>query len=66
MHMEWRLIMPKTRAVMEHSLNGEIHLILPESKFDATWKNADNVNMNEIKKIMKREASKPLLLLRAE
>lgn len=51
---------------MERFLNGEIHLIVPESKFDETWKNAESVNEVEIRKMMKKEASKPLLLLRAE
>jgi hypothetical protein len=50
---------------MEQFINGEIHLILPESNFE-TWKNAERVNEAKIRKIMKKEASKPLLLLRAE
>jgi hypothetical protein len=58
--------MPKSRLVREQSQNGEIHLILPESKLDENWKNAEDINEAEIRRIMKKEASKPLLLLRAE
>ena len=66
MYMKWRLTLPKTRAVMEHSLNGEIHLILPESAFDEDRETAEDLDEAEIRRIMKKEASKPLLLLRAE
>jgi hypothetical protein len=62
----WGSCLPKMRAVMEKFQNGEIHVILPESKSDETWETADNINETEIRKIMKQEASKPLLLLRAE
>jgi hypothetical protein len=58
--------LPKSRVVREQSLNGEIHLILQESKFDETRKNAKDFDEAEIRKIMKKEASKPLLLLREE
>ena len=56
----------KSRVVREKSLNGEIHFILPESKFDETKKNAENFDDAEIRKLMKKEATKPLLLLREE
>jgi hypothetical protein len=58
--------LPKSRVVREKSLNGEIHFILPESKFDETKKNAENFDDAEIRKLMKKEATKPLLLLREE
>ena len=50
----------------EQTLNGEIHIILPESKFDEDRKNVEDFDEAEIRQIMKKEASKPLLLLRAE
>ncbi len=58
--------MPKSRVVREQSLNGEIHLILQESMFDKTRKTAEDFDKAKIRKIMKKEASKPLLLLRSE
>jgi hypothetical protein len=51
----------KSLAVRKRSPNGEIHFILPE-----TGKTAETFEWAEIKRIMKKEASKPLLLLRAE
>jgi hypothetical protein len=57
--------LPKSRVVRKRSLNGEIHLILPESMFVET-KETEDFDEAEIRKIMKKEASKPLLLLRAE
>jgi hypothetical protein len=58
--------LPKSRVVRKQSLNGEIHLILPESMFDETKETAKDLDEAEIRKIMKKEVSKPLLLLRAE
>ena len=58
--------MPKARVVREKSLNGDIHLIIPESVFDANMERTENLDKVEIRKIMKREASKRLLLLREE
>jgi hypothetical protein len=52
----------KSRMIGEQSLNGEIHIILPESKFDENSKeNIEDFNEAEIRQIMKKEASKPLL-----
>ena len=56
----------KSRMIGEQTLNGEIHIILPESKFDEDRKNVEDFDEAEIRQIMKKEASKPLLLLRAE
>ena len=56
----------KSRVVREQSLNGEIHLILQESMFDETRKTAEDFDEAEIRKVMKKEASKPLLLFRSE
>jgi len=58
--------LPKSRVVREQSPNGEIHIILPDSVFDDNRKNSENLDEAEIRRIMKKEASKPLLLLRAE
>ncbi len=55
----------KSRAVRERSPNGESHFILPERLFDETGKTAEDFEA-EMRRITKREASKPLLLLRAE
>jgi hypothetical protein len=54
-----------SQAVRKRSPNGEIHFILPEQLFDETGETAEDVEA-ELRKITKREASKPLLLLRAE
>lgn len=58
--------LPKARVVKEQFVNGEIHLILLEPKFDETKKNTKDFDEAEIRKIMKKEASEPLLLLRTE
>jgi hypothetical protein len=58
--------MPRPRVVRKQSLNGEIHLIIPDSIYASTKDTAEDLDENEIRKIMKKEASKPLLLLRAE
>jgi len=58
--------LPKSRAVRKRSPNGEIHLILQEYAFEDTGETAEDFDEAEIRKIMKKEASKPLLLLRAE
>ena len=51
---------------MEQSINGEIHLVFPEPKSEETGENPNDINEAEIRKIMKKEASKPLLLFREE
>jgi hypothetical protein len=59
-------ITKKSRAVRERSSNGEIHFILQEFRLDENRKNAEDFDEDEIRKIMKKEASKPLLILREE
>lgn len=66
MYILRRVGLPKSRVVRERSLNGEIHLILPETRFDENSENEEDFDEAEIRKIMKKEAAKPLLLLRAE
>jgi len=58
--------LPKSRVVRKQSPNGEIHFIFSEAKFVGTRKNAEYFDEAEIRKIMKKEAVKPLLLLREE
>ena len=56
----------KLRAVRKQSSNGEIHLILQECRLDENRKNEENLDADRIKRIMKEEASKPLLIMREE
>ena len=56
----------KSHLIKKQSSNGDIHLIFQESRFDENRKNAENLDEAEIKVIMKKEASKPLLILREE
>ena len=56
----------KSRVVREQSSNGEIHLILRELRFDENSKNVENLDEAQIRRIMKKEAAKPLLILREE
>ncbi len=56
----------KLRAVRKRSSNGEIHLILQEYGLDENRKNAEDLDVDRIKRIMKEEASKPLLIMREE
>ena len=56
----------KSRVVRTRSSNGEIHLIFQESRFDENRKNAVRLDEAKIRIIMKKEASKPLLILREE
>jgi hypothetical protein len=58
--------MKKLRVVRERSSNGEIHLILQESSFVESRKDDVYLDEAEIRVTMKREASKPLLILREE
>jgi hypothetical protein len=56
----------KSRLFRKRSSNGEIHLIFQEPRFDKNRKSAEDFDEAEIKVIMKKEASKPLLILREE
>jgi hypothetical protein len=59
-------ITKKLQVIRKRSSNGEIHLILQESGLDENGKNAEDFGEDEIREIMKKEASKPLLILREE
>jgi hypothetical protein len=56
----------KSRLVREQSSNGEVHLIFQDSRFEKSRKDAIVLDEAEIRIIMKKEASKPLLILREE
>jgi hypothetical protein len=56
----------KLRAVRVDSLDGETHYILRESPILDRSGNAEELGEVKIKKITKREASKPLFLTRQE
>ena len=56
----------KSRLVREQSSNGEVHLIFQDSRFEKRRKDAIDFDEDEIRIIMKKEASKPLLILREE
>ena len=59
-------ITKKLRVVRTQSSNGEIHLILQESNFDESRKDDVYLDEAEMRITMKKEASKPLLILREE
>ena len=63
---ETRSRLLRSCVVKEQTSNGETHLILLESMFDWAGETAEDLDKTEIGEIMKKEASKPLLLLRAE
>jgi len=52
--------------IKKRSSNGEIHLILNESRFHENELDSEYLDEIEIRKIMKKEASKPLLIMREE
>jgi hypothetical protein len=57
--------MKKMQVVEVCSRNNEIHLVIEEHEND--WgPNSDIFSRAKVKEIMKKEAAKPLLLLRAE
>jgi len=59
-------ITKKLEVARVYSPNGEIHFILREYRADESFKNRKDFDEAKVKKIMKKEASKPLLLLREE
>lgn len=58
--------MKKIHVVEVCSRDNEIHLVLKEHKNDKRLGERDGFSLTKVKKIMKKEAAKPLLLLRAE
>jgi hypothetical protein len=57
--------MKKLELVEVCSRNNEIHIVIQERETDMS-QNRDIFKRVKVKEIMKREAAKPLLLLRAE
>ena len=51
-------------VVKTQSSDGEIHLILTELKLNDALSNTNDLNETEIREIMKKEAQKPLHLIR--
>ena len=58
--------LPKSRVVRVESRNGEIHVVLADQNLNENSKNTITVDETEIRRIMKREVSKPLMLVRSE
>ena len=59
-------ITKESYVIRRLSSNGEVHLIFDDSPFDENTKKVTDLNQAEIKIIMKKEASNPLLILRKE
>ncbi len=60
------MVTRKPRVVRKQVSDGGVHLILAGSPFDEVEEDASNFDETELRKITRKEASKPLLLLRAE
>jgi hypothetical protein len=58
--------MKKMDVVEVYSRNNEIHFVLGEHKNIKRSRKSTVLSCAEVKKIMKKEAAKPLLLLRTE
>jgi len=58
--------MKKMDVVEVYSRNNEIHFVLREHKNNKRLRNRTDFSYNEVKTVMKKEAAKPLLLLRKE
>ena len=58
--------MKKMEVVEVCSRNNEVHLVIRENEDDEHPRETDEYSLAEVKKMMKKEAAKPLLLLRAE
>jgi hypothetical protein len=58
------MFLEKTDVVAIYSQNGEVHLILKENQQEDLLLKHKDVNLVEIKALMKKEAAKPLLLVR--
>ena len=58
--------MKHVRVVRVHSLNGDTHFVLLESQFSENHEAAEDLDEGEIKEASKKDASKPLVLVRSE
>ncbi len=61
-----REVTRRLRIVGLRSFNGEIHFIVQESGTPDSFSKGKNYDEAEAMKVTKKEASKPLLLLREE
>ena len=59
-------VMKRLRAHRVDSLDGEIHFVLEENQASEHSECFKDYDATEIKKISKKEANKPLVLLRKE
>ena len=57
-------VVKKFNVVSTQSSDGEIHIILSEPKLNDIFNNTSELNEAKIREIMKKEAQKPLLLVR--
>lgn len=64
--MGGEVIMKKLDVVKVYSRNNEVHFVLQEHKNCEHHRNPSNFSFAKIKTMMKKEAAKPLLLLRLE
>jgi hypothetical protein len=58
--------MKKLEIVRTCSLEGEIHFILQDTEVDRSYEKCRFIDKAEVKEITKKQAAKPLLLLREE
>ena len=58
--------MKKINVVKVYSRNNEIHFILREHKNNESGREDGDFSYAEVRTLMKKEAAKPMLLLRAE
>jgi len=58
--------MKKLDVIEVYSRNNEIHFVLQEHKNNRRRRKRTGFSYTEVKTIMKKEAGKPLLLLRTE
>jgi len=59
-------VMRKLRARKVDSANGEVHFILEEPQASEHSERFRDYDVTEIKKVSRKEAAKPLVLLREE
>jgi hypothetical protein len=60
----WMKIVKRFEMVKTQSSDGEIHIILSELKLNDALNSTNGLNETKIREIMKKEAQKPLLLVR--
>ena len=58
--------MRKTNIIEAYSQNGEVHVVIREHKNDEQLEKFSVSKFIKMKEFMKKEAAKPLLLLRTE